>query len=197
MNTDPFPLDVITSNICIVRGQKVLLDSHLAELYGVTTKRFNEQVKRNLERFPDDFMFQIDAREFDALRSQFATSKNQSAGRGGRRYLPYAFTEHGAIMAAMILNSPMATQVSVYVVRAFVKLRELVVSTQELALRLNHLECNVELITFEHSAFQHATEEQIKRILDALRELMTPPEPVAKRPIGFVIPEDHSASTKQ
>lgn len=197
MDTDPFPLDAITSNIRVVRGQKVLLDSHLASLYGVTTKRFNEQVKRNLERFPDDFMFQIDEEEFDALRSQSATSKGQPAGRGGRRYRPYAFTEHGAIMAAMVLNSPMATQVSVYVVRAFVKLRELVVSTQELALRLNHLECKVELITFEHNTFQYATEEQLKRILDALRELMTPPEPVAKRPIGFVVPDDNSASKKQ
>ena len=196
MNTDPFPVGVITSNICLVRGQKVLLDSHLAALYGVTTKRFNEQVKRNLDRFPDDFMFQLNEGEFDALRSQYATSKGSPTGRGGRRYLPYAFTEHGAIMAAMILNSPMATQVSVYVVRAFVKLREVVVSTHELALRLNHLESKVELITFEQSTFQDSAQQDFKRILDALRELMTPPQPPSKRPIGFVAPEDKSGNAK-
>jgi hypothetical protein len=105
-----------------VRGHKVLLDADLAALYGVTTKRFNEQVRRNATRFPEDFMFRLSAEEWDSLRSQLATLKT---GRGQhRKYLPLAFTEHGAIMAATILNSPRATEVSVYVVRAFVRLRE-------------------------------------------------------------------------
>lgn len=107
------PVEQITQSILILRGQRVLLDSDLAGLYGVTTKRFNEQVKRNLDRFPADFMFQITAEELSGLRSQFATSK---PGRGGRRYAPYVFTEHGTIMAAMILNSPRAVEMSVYVV---------------------------------------------------------------------------------
>src|SRR3989338_4731766 len=116
------PLETITHRILLLRGQKVLLDADLAELYDVTTKRFNEQVRRNLVRFPTDFMFQLDEEEWAALRSQIATLKT---GRGQhRKYLPFAFTEHGAIMAATILNSPRATEVSVYVVRAFVRLRE-------------------------------------------------------------------------
>src|ERR1700736_328073 len=112
----------VESRILILRGHKVILDSDLAELYGVPVKRLNEQVKRNVERFPADFMFQLSAREHDHLRSQFATSKQ---ARGGRRYPPYAFTEHGAIMAATVLNSKRAVEMSVFVVRAFVRLREL------------------------------------------------------------------------
>ncbi len=110
----------IESRITILRHQKVILDTALAELYGVPVKRLNQQVNRNRERFPSDFMFQLTAREFAALRLQFATSK---IGRGGRRSLPYAFTEHGAIMAATVLNSDQAVEMSVFVVRAFVRLR--------------------------------------------------------------------------
>ena len=117
-------------------GQRVLLDADLATLYDVTTKRFNEQVKRNLDRFPEDFMFQLTEEEFAALRSQFATS-NQ--GRGGRRYLPYAFTEHGTIMVATILNSQRAMEMSVYVVRTFVQLRNLLASNQEVMRQLTEL----------------------------------------------------------
>jgi len=112
-----------------------VLDADLAALYGLETKRSNEQVKRNRTRFPDDFMFQLTEEEFAVLRLQSATS---NTNRGGRRYLPYAFTEHGAIMAATILNSPWATEVSVYVVRAFVKLRELLASQQALTQQLDH-----------------------------------------------------------
>ena len=118
----------IAQAIVLLRGQRVLLDADMAMLYEVPTKRFNEQVKRNLDRFPDDFMFQLTEEEFSALRSQFATS---NARRGGRRYLPYAFTEHGTIMAATILNSSRATEVSVYVVRAFVQLRNLLSANQK------------------------------------------------------------------
>jgi hypothetical protein len=165
----------IARSILVLRGQRVLLDTELADLYGVTTKRFNEQVRRNRERFPADFMFQLTAEEAEALRSQIATSK--AAGRGGRRYLPYAFTEHGAIMAATVLNSPRAVEMSVYVVRAFVKLRELLVSNKELARRLDELEARIEKKLATH-------DQAIAAILSAIRQLMNPPPP-KRRPIGF------------
>lgn len=130
------PIERIAHRILLVRGRKVLLDAELAALYGVSTKRFNEQVRRNAARFPEDFMFRLSANEWDSLRSQFATLK---AGRGQhRKYLPLVFTEHGAIMAATILNSSRATQVSVYVVRAFVRLRELLASNKALAVASNN-----------------------------------------------------------
>ena len=112
------PLEAITQRILVLREQKVLIDSDLAALYGVETRRLNEQVRRNKARFPQDFIFELTAKEFTNLKSQFATSS-----WGGRRKLPLAFTEHGAIMAANVLNTPRAVEVSVYVVRAFVKLR--------------------------------------------------------------------------
>ncbi|MBL8512034.1 MAG: ORF6N domain-containing protein, partial [Betaproteobacteria bacterium] len=120
----------MAEHILLLHGSRVLLDADLAALYGVSTKRLNEQVKRNLDRFPADFRFQLSEAEFVGLRSQFATS---NASRGGRRYLPFAFTEHGAIMAASVLNSPHAIQVSVYVVRAFVQLREALSQYREVA----------------------------------------------------------------
>ena len=145
-------VEQIESRIFVIRGQKVMLDADLAELYGVETKRFNEQVRRNIERFPEDFMFQLTPGEYanlksqfvtSSLRSQFATSNNsvdEPAGRGGRRYLPYAFTEHGAIMAASVLNSPRAVETSVQVVRAFVRLRQILASNAELSRKLALLE---------------------------------------------------------
>jgi hypothetical protein len=180
------PLETITQRILILRGQKVLLDSDLAALYDVPTKRFNEQVKRNLERFPADFMLQLSEEEYAALRSQFATLKT---GRGQhRKYLPYVFTEHGAIMASMILNSPRATEVSVYVVRAFVQLREMILSNKDLAQRLDELENKADLMELKHDTFEHNTRVQLKQVFEAIRELMTPmePAPVKKRSIGFV-----------
>jgi len=163
----------ITRAILVLRDHRVLLDAELAALYGVTTKRFNEQVRRNRERFPADFMFQLSAQETEALRSQIATSNAPSQGRGGRRYLPYAFTEHGAIMAATILNSPRAVEMSVYVVRAFVKLRELLASNKALAKKLDELERKLK---------NH--DEAIAAILSAIRQLMHAPAP-KRRPIGF------------
>lgn len=178
------PLESITHRILMLRGQKVLLDSDLAALYDVPTKRFNEQVKRNLERFPADFMFQLTEEEWESLRSQIATLK---PGRGQhRKYMPYAFTEHGAIMAATILNSPRATEVSVYVVRAFVRLREVLASNAELAKRLNDLERSTEAKAMQHDIFARNTRAQLKQVFDAIRELMTPPVPQTKRPIGFI-----------
>ena len=139
----------IEGRIQVLRGQRVIMDADLAALYGVETKRFNEAVKRNAEKFPADFMFQLSAEEFEALRSQFATSNENgtqiATGRGGRRYAPRVFTEHGALLAATILSSPRAVEVSIYVVRAFVQLRELANTHQGLAKRLDALEETTEL----------------------------------------------------
>jgi hypothetical protein len=164
------PVERIESHILLIRGRKVMLDSDLAELYGVTTKRLNEQVKRNKERFPADFMFQLTLEETDGLRSQIATSKER---RGGPRYRPYAFTEHGAIMAASVLNSRRAIEVSVYVVRAFVKLREMLRTHKTLARKLAELESRIE-----------GHDEEIMALFEAIRQLMEPPGKPAKR-IGF------------
>jgi len=160
----------VESRIVTIRGQKVLLDSDVAELYGVTVKRLNEQVKRNAERFPIDFVFRLKNEEVAALRSQIATS---NIGRGGRRYAPLAFTEHGAIMAATVLNSPQAIRMSVFVVRAFVRLREFLKANNELAEKLGELERRLD--THDHS---------IQQILQAIRALMQPP-PVPLKQIGF------------
>jgi hypothetical protein len=165
----------IARAILILRGQRVLQDSELAALYGVSTKRFNQQVRRNRKRFPADFMFQLTAEETSSLRSQIATLKS---GRGQhRKYLPYVFTEHGAIMAATILNSPRAIEMSVYVVRAFVQLREMLASNKELARRFAQLETRLDRKLTIH-------DEAIAAILSAIRQLMHPPVP-KRRPIGF------------
>jgi hypothetical protein len=191
--------EAITLRIATVRDQRVIVDADLAALYGVETKRFNEAVKRNLAKFPADFMFTLTAEEFAALRSQFATSNDQSAtspGRGGRRYAPRVFTEHGALMAATILNSPRAVEVSVYVVRAFVRLRELAATHGDMAKRLDELEQKTEALAMSHDTFSRNTRNQLKQVFDALRELMTPPDP-PKRPIGFVTHEDKSKKAKE
>jgi hypothetical protein len=179
------PPERIAQAIFVMRDQKVIVDADLAALYGVPTKRFNEQVRCNLERFPADFMFQLTAAEFAALRSHFATSNEKPSGRGGRRYLPFVFTEHGTIMAATILNSPRATEVSVYVVRAFVALRELLSDNKELALKLRELETRLERKLDSH-------DQAIAGLIDAICELMKPPEPSKKRPIGFITGEEKS-----
>jgi hypothetical protein len=187
--------EAITLRIATVRGQRVILDSDLAALYEVETKRFNETVKRNLAKFPADFMFALTQQEWAALRSQFATLNAAPVGRGQhRKYLPYAFTEHGAIMAANLLSSQRAVQVSVYVVRAFVRLRELAASHSDLAQRLDELEHKTEALAMSHETFSRNTRVQLKQVFDALRALMTPPDP-PKRPIGFVTPEDKNKKT--
>lgn len=119
----------VEQKIFVIRGQKIMLDSDLAELYGIDAKRLNEQVKRNLERFPEDFAFQLDAHEWESLRSQIATSNE---GRGGRRYLPYAFTENGVAMLSSVLKSPQAVQVNIAIMRIFTKLRSYLLLEQEL-----------------------------------------------------------------
>ncbi|MBX7124013.1 MAG: ORF6N domain-containing protein [Opitutaceae bacterium] len=169
------PVEDITRWILVLRGHRVILDADLAALYGVTTKRFNEQVRRNANRFPADFMFRLTAEETSSLRSQIAPLK---LGRGQhRKYLPYVFTEHGAIMAATILNSPRAVEMSVYVVRAFVQLREMLASNKQLARRFAQLETRLDKKLTTH-------DEAIAAILSAIRQLMHPPVP-KRRPIGF------------
>ena len=163
----------VESRILFLRHQRVIFDADLAELYGVTVKRLNQQVTRNQERFPSDFMFQLNSKEHKALRLQIATSKK---GRGGRRYTPYVFTEHGAIMAATVLNSKRAVQMSVFVVRAFVRLREMLANNRRLAGKIDELENRLDT----HDSV-------IRKLIEAIKELMTPEEPSRVR-IGFQLP---------
>jgi len=182
------PAEQIEAKILLIRGQKVMLDSDLASLYGVSTKRLNEQVKRNRHRFPVDFMFQLSVEETENLRSQFATTSafspavsvnltsqnaTSSGGHGGRRYRPYAFTEHGAVMLASVLNSKIAVEASIQVVRAFVRLRQVLATHKELAAKLAELEARIE-----------GHDENITALFEAIRQLMTPPAK-PRKPIGF------------
>lgn len=165
----------IAQRILVLRGQRVLLDTDLALLYGVSAKRLNEQVRRNRARFPEDFVFHLDINELRALRSQIATLDR---GRGQhRKYAPTAYTEHGAIMAATVLSSPRAVEMSIYVVRAFVKLREVLASNTELARKLEALEKSV--VTLDAR-----TRRQFEEVYAAIRALMAPPA-AKTRPIGF------------
>jgi len=163
----------VGSKILILRNQKVILDTDLAELYGVPVKRLNEQLKRNPQRFPRDFLFTLTREEYKHLRSQNATS---SSAHGGRRYLPHAFTEHGAIMAATVLNSKRAIEMSVFVVRAFVQMRQALVVNQHVVSKLAELEARLD----SHDA-------EIQDLVDAIRELLTP-LPANNRRIGFEAP---------
>ena len=164
------PQGTIARKIFLIRGQKVMIDSDLAKIYCVTTTRLNQQVRRNQGRFPEDFMFQLTKEEFESLILQFATSKKR---RGGRRKLPYVFTEHGAIMLASVLNTVIAVRASIQVVRAFVHLREILSTHKELAHKLEQLERRIE---------KH--DDEIRVIFEAIRQLMTPPEKPRRR-IGF------------
>jgi len=163
------PMEKIGRSILLIRNQKVILDADLALLYGTTTKRFNEQVRRNMERFPEDFMFQLTEDEFSQVKAENSLYRG-AAGRGGRRYQPYAFTEHGAIMAAGLINTPVAIEVSIFVVRAFIRLRETFQSHEELARKLDALEKKYDV--------------QFRAVFAAIRQLMTPPDP-KKKQIGF------------
>ncbi len=169
--------EVIEEKIYLIRGQKVMLDRDLAELYGVPTKRLNEQVRRNIKRFPEDFMFQLNNEEFDILKSQIVISGLRSqiatSKRGGRRYLPYIFTEQGVAMLSTVLNSERAIQVNIAIMRAFVKLRGIISTHKELAHKLNELERKTEKY-----------DTQIQAIFEAIRQLMIPPEN-PKQQIGF------------
>ncbi len=173
------PLERVESRILFIRGEKVIVDSDLAELYGVTTKAFNQAIKRNIHRFPDDFMFQLTADEVDSMRSQIATTSpilwsqivTSKERRGGRRYMPYVFTEHGALMAANILNSDRAVEASVQVVRAFVKLRQMLSSNADLSRKVEALERKYDA--------------NFKVVFNEIKKLMTPP-PLPQNKIGFL-----------
>jgi hypothetical protein len=175
------PTERIAHSILLLRGQKVLLDVDLAELYGAQTRVLIQAVKRNLERFPEDFMFQLNSAEWAALRSQIVIS-NASAGRGGRRTAPYAFTEQGVAMLSSVLNSARAVAVNIEIMRTFVRLRELLATNKELAARLNELERRVSRKLSSH-------DQAIAGILDAIRQLVSPPA-ANSRPIGFLAPEE-------
>lgn len=162
------PLERIESRIFLIRGEKILLDADLAELYGVATKVLNQAVQRNLERFPSDFMFQLTREEFVNLKSQFVTS---SWGYGGRRKLPLVFTEQGVAMLSGLLNSPRAVAVNIEIMRAFVRLRQIIGSHADLARKL--------------AVIEKKYDAQFKIVFDAIRELMTPPVPAKKREVGF------------
>jgi ORF6N domain len=165
----------IEERIYVIRGRQVMLDEDLADLYGVETKRLVEQVKRNLDRFPDDFMFQLVKGEAAALRSQIATS---NTGRGGRRYAPYVFTEQGVAMLSSVLRSKTAIAVNIEIMRAFVELRRVANSHAAIETRLERIERGMG----EH-------DEQLQQIFGALRQLIAPPSP-PKRPVGFRVRED-------
>lgn len=172
MSELPFSENQIVSQIHFIRGQKVMLDSDLAALYSVETRRLNEQVRRNIDRFPVEFMFQLTETEFKNLKSQFATSS-----WGGRRKLPFVFTEHGAVMLAAVLNSPTAIQASIFIVKVFVRLRQVRESHRELADKIKQLEIDL-------TGRLDGQDEKIARLFEVLKQLIQKPEP-KREPIGF------------
>jgi hypothetical protein len=179
--TNPREISTVENAIHLVRGQRVMLDSDLAAIYRVATKRLNERLKRNRARFPGDFAFQLTREEFTTLRSQIATSSLRSqiatSNKGGRRYAPWVFTEHGAIMLASVLNSDVAISASVRVVRAFVRLREIISANAELAAKFAQLERRLD-----------GHDEAIAQLFAAIRQLLAP-APEKKREIGFHVRE--------
>lgn len=164
------PDEVVISKIYLLRNHKVMLDIDLAELYQVETKRLNEQVKRNAERFPKDFMFKLTEEEWESLRSQFATSKK---GRGGRRYVPLAFTEHGVLMLSSVLNSERAVQVNIQIMRIYTKLKGIVMDHKDILLKLEKLERKVS-----------GHDENFKVVFSYLKELLNPKTEPMRR-VGF------------
>lgn len=176
------PLEVIERRIYLIRGHKVMLDSDLAELYQVETKALNRAVKRNQDRFPEDFMFRVGPEEAKGLRFHFGTSNEAESlksqivtsktGRGGRRYLPYAFTEQGVAMLSSVLNSKRAVQVNIAIMRTFVRLRQILATHKDLAAKLE--------------AMEKKYDKQFKVVFDILRQLMEPAPSPEKGPIGFI-----------
>jgi hypothetical protein len=161
----------VLSLVLTIRGQRVILDTDLAKLYGVETFRFNEAIKRNTDRFPDDFCFRLNQEEVESLTSQIAMSK---VGRGGRRTLPWAFTEHGCLMAATVLNSRRAVQMSLFIVRAFVQMREALATNSIILKRL----AEIDKTLIEHDG-------ALRAIWHQLQPLLQPPPELPKRRIGF------------
>jgi hypothetical protein len=180
--TEPAPVPDVLSLVLTLRGKRVLLDSDLARLYGVPTKRLNEQVRRNVDKFPGDFAFQLTREEVTNLKSQFATSSSEdsynqgisSASHGGRRKLQWAFTDYGAIQAANVLNSPAATAMSIYVVRTFAQMRETLLTSTAILKRL----AEIDKTLIEHDG-------ALRAIWHQLQPLLQPPPEPPKRRIGF------------
>jgi hypothetical protein len=173
---DLVPEKLILKTIMLIRGEKVILDADLAGLYGVETRRLNEQIRRNIDKFPEDFMFQLTKEEFDNLKSQIATS---SSNWGGRRKLPLVFTEHGALQAANVLNSERANKMSIFIVRAFVRLREMALTNEKLSRKMDQLEKRVS----DH-------DEILIEIVREIGKLIDTPKPKRKpRSIGFIAPD--------
>ena len=174
----PIPIELIERRIYLVRAHKVMLDSDLAELYGVATKVLNQAVGRNLKRFPPDFMFRLTRQEYDVLKSQFVTSKT---GRGGRRYAPRAFTEQGVAMLSSVLGSDRAIVVNIAIMRAFVRLREVLATHKDLARRMADLERE-----------QKAQGRKISDVFNVIQKLLEPPPGKPRRAIGFKAPKNRS-----
>jgi hypothetical protein len=175
----------IEGRIQLIRGLRVMIDADLAELYGVPTKALNQAVKRNTARFPADFMFQLDAVE----KTEVVTNCDHLAKLKFTRALPYAFTEYGAVALANVLSSAQAVEMGIYVVRAFIRLRQEASVNVDLAKRLDELEDKTERLAMSYDTFSRNTRAQLKQVFDALRELMTPPDP-PKRSVGFVTHEE-------
>ena len=173
---DLIPREVIENKIYLIRGQKVMLDRDLAKLYGVPTKRLKEQVRRNIKRFPEDFMLELTMQELEILRSQFATSS-----WGGERYLPYAFTEQGVAMLSSVLNSERAIEVNIAIMRAFVRLREILLTHKDLAAKIAALELKYKNHDMRFSEY----DKHIMAIFEAIKKLMAPPPEKPRRMIGF------------
>lgn len=164
-------IEPIAAKIHLIRGKRVILDADLSDLYDVQTKFINLAVRRNIERFPYDFMFQLTTEETKSLRLQFATSKK---GRGGRRYLPYAFTQEGVAMLSGVLNSPRAVQANILIMRTFTKLREMIATNELIRQKIEELEKKY-----------NKHDQQFKIVFEAIRELLNFPKPLRKKPIGF------------
>ncbi len=174
----PVLIEQVEQKIYLIRGHKVMLAHDLAELYGVATFNLNKAVKRNRDRFPEDFCFQLSREEYQGLRFQFGILKG---GRGQhRKYLPYAFTEQGVAMLSSVLHSKRAVLVNIAIIRAFVKLREMLAAHKELAVKLAELERKLE-----------GHDQQIHALFEAIRQLMEPPSSAQKKPIGFLVSGDH------
>jgi len=181
----PVPLELVERRIHLIRGQKVMLDSDLAELYQVPTKALNQAVHRNLDRFPEDFMFRLNKGELENWRSQIATSNpadslrsqivTSNEGRGGRRYLPFAFTEHGVAMLSSVLSSPRAVQMNIVIIRAFVRLRQVLASHRDLARKIEQLDATQR---------QHST--VLVDVVKEINKLKQPRRQPRKPRIGFV-----------
>ena len=184
----------VESCIVTLREQRVMLDEDLAKLYGIETKKLIQAVKRNHERFPNDFMFQLTFQEFKNLRSQIVTS---SSNYGGRRTAPYAFTEHGVAMLSSVLNSPHAVALNIEIMRIFVRVRALALSHGDIAKRLTELEQKTQALSAKHDGFSRDTRHHLKQVFDVLRELMEPPSIPSKNPMGFIATKDDSAQNKR